>query len=137
MAHMSTLVSIYQASESLYQLFDKVCVIYEGRMAYFGPADQARQYFVDMGYVPASRQSTPEFLVAVTDAHSRIANPDVATRPRTASEFADYFLKSPIGQQNRDDIELYKSVYVGSTAVEQEYRTSASEEHARHARLSS
>ncbi|KAF9027004.1 ABC transporter [Hymenopellis radicata] len=137
MTHMATIVSIYQASESLYQLFDKVCVVYEGRMAYFGPADQARQYFIDMGYVPANRQTTPDFLVAIADAHSRIPNPDVATRPRTASEFADYFLKSPIGQQNRDDIELYKSVYVGSTVVEQEYRTSASEEHARHSRLSS
>ncbi|KAJ3501614.1 hypothetical protein NLJ89_g9259 [Agrocybe chaxingu] len=47
----TTIVSIYQAGESLYQYFDKVCVIYEGRMAYFGPADQARQYFIDMGYV--------------------------------------------------------------------------------------
>jgi ATP-binding cassette subfamily G (WHITE) protein 2 (SNQ2) len=47
----TTIVSIYQAAESLYQYFDKVCVIYAGRMAYFGPADQARQYFVDMGCV--------------------------------------------------------------------------------------
>ena len=38
----ATLVSLYQASESLYELFDKVCVIYEGRMAYFGPANRAR-----------------------------------------------------------------------------------------------
>ena len=45
----TTLVSIYQAGESLYQYFDKVCVIYEGRMAYFGRADQAKQYFIDMG----------------------------------------------------------------------------------------
>jgi len=48
---LSTIVSIYQAGESLYQHFDKVCVIYEGRMAYFGPADKAKDYFLDMGYV--------------------------------------------------------------------------------------
>lgn len=57
-------VSIYQAGESLYELFDKVCVINEGRMAYFGPADRARQYFIDMGYEPANRQTTADFLVA-------------------------------------------------------------------------
>ena len=39
---MTTVVSIYQDGESLYELFDKVCVIYEGKMAYFGPADRAR-----------------------------------------------------------------------------------------------
>lgn len=63
-AHVSTVVSIYQAGESLYQHFDKVCVIYEGRMAYFGRADQARQYFIDLGYEPANRQTTADFLVA-------------------------------------------------------------------------
>lgn len=47
----TTMVSLYQAGESIYQHFDKVCVIYEGKMAYFGPADRAKQYFIDMGYV--------------------------------------------------------------------------------------
>lgn len=66
MDRATTIVSIYQAGETLYQLFDKVCVIYEGKMAYFGPADKARQYFIDMGYEPANRQTTPDFLVAAS-----------------------------------------------------------------------
>lgn len=49
--HLTTVAAIYQASESIYKHFDKVCVIYEGQMAYFGPADKARQYFIDMGCV--------------------------------------------------------------------------------------
>jgi ATP-binding cassette, subfamily G (WHITE), member 2, SNQ2 len=61
---MTTIVSIFQAGESLYELFDKVCVIYDGRMAYFGPANKARQYFMDLGYEPANRQTTADFLVA-------------------------------------------------------------------------
>lgn len=42
MMRLTTIVSIYQAGEPLYRLFDKVCVIYEGKMAYFGPACAAR-----------------------------------------------------------------------------------------------
>lgn len=61
---MTTVVSIYQAGESLYELFDKVCVIYEGKMVYFGPANKAREYFIEMGYEPANRQTTADFLVA-------------------------------------------------------------------------
>ena len=38
----TTFVTLYQAGEGIYELFDKVCVIYEGKMAYFGPADRAR-----------------------------------------------------------------------------------------------
>ncbi|KAG6840031.1 hypothetical protein H0H93_004828, partial [Arthromyces matolae] len=68
----TTVVSLYQAGENLYRHFDKVCVIYEGKMAYFGPAAQARQYFIDMGYEPANRQTTADFLVAVTDPNGRI-----------------------------------------------------------------
>ena len=63
-ARISNIVSIYQAADSLYEHFDKVCVIYEGRMAYFGRADQARQYFIDLGYEPAPRQTTSDFLLA-------------------------------------------------------------------------
>jgi hypothetical protein len=48
---LSSVLALYQAGENLYRHFDKVCVLYEGRMAYFGPANQARQYFIDMGYV--------------------------------------------------------------------------------------
>lgn len=48
---LTTLVSIYQAGETLYTLFDKVIVLYDGRMAYFGSADRARAYFEGMGCV--------------------------------------------------------------------------------------
>jgi ATP-binding cassette subfamily G (WHITE) protein 2 (SNQ2) len=116
-ARLSTIVSIYQASESLYQLFDKVCVIYEGKMAYYGPANQARQYFIDMGYEPANRQTTADFLVAVTDPLGRIERPYVTSIPRTASEFVAHFQKSVIGQANRDDMEAYRSEFVGKPMV--------------------
>ena len=65
--HLSTIVSIYQAGQQLYETFDKVCVIYDGKMAYFGPANLSRQYFIDMGYEPAHRQTTADFLVAGTE----------------------------------------------------------------------
>lgn len=50
--------------EQLYDHFDKVCVIYEGRMAYYGAASRAREYFIDLGFEPAPRQTTADFLVA-------------------------------------------------------------------------
>ncbi|KAG5644209.1 hypothetical protein DXG03_008872 [Asterophora parasitica] len=128
--HRSTIVSIYQAGETLYELFDKVCVIYEGQMAYFGPADQARQYFIDMGYEPANRQTTPDFLVAVTDPNGRNPRPDFGPMPRTASEFADHFMHSSVAQLNREDIDLYKEAYVGMPERANAYKKSVRAEHA-------
>lgn len=136
-ARVSTIVSIYQASESLYQCFDKVCVIYEGRMAYYGPANQARQYFIDMGYEPANRQTTPDFLVAVTDSFGRIERPNVPSIPRTATDFAAHFQKSNLGQANRDDMDSYRAEFVGQPTRASVYIESVRAEHSEHTRKSS
>jgi ATP-binding cassette, subfamily G (WHITE), member 2, SNQ2 len=128
----STIVSIYQAGESLYELFDKVCVVYEGRMAYYGSAQDARQYFIDMGYEPANRQTTADFLLAVTDPKGRTARTDVKSIPRTAAEFEKHFQLSPLGQANKEDMESFRKEFVGDPDRSQAYKESAREEHASH-----
>ncbi|KAF8069197.1 pleiotropic drug resistance ABC transporter [Lyophyllum atratum] len=135
--HRATIVSIYQAGETLYQLFDKVCLIYEGKLAYYGPADQARQYFIDMGYEPANRQTTPDFLVAVTDPNGRIPHPGFGPMPRTAEEFAEHFMRSPIAQLNREDMGQYKETFVGIPERATAYKKSVKAEHSKTARKKS
>jgi ATP-binding cassette, subfamily G (WHITE), member 2, SNQ2 len=128
---LSTIVSIYQAGESLYQHFDKVCVIYEGRMAYFGPADKAKDYFIEMGYEPANRQTTPDFLVSVTDPNGRIPRAGVTNQPRNADEFAQYFKKSKMGQLNTEEVDNYMREHVGKPEAAQAYGQSARAEFAK------
>ncbi|KXN88770.1 Brefeldin A resistance protein [Leucoagaricus sp. SymC.cos] len=125
---LTTIVSIYQAGESLYKHFDKVCLVSEGKMAYFGPADRARQYFVDMGYEPVNRQTTADFLVAVTDPNGRTIRPGVIRPPQTATEFADYFKNSELGKLNRREIAEYTAEYVGKPDRAKGYKQSAREE---------
>jgi ATP-binding cassette subfamily G (WHITE) protein 2 (SNQ2) len=106
-------VTIYQAGEKLYNLFDKVCVIYEGRMVYFGPASKAREYFIDLGFEPANRQTTADFLVAVTDPLGRIVRPGYEKRvPRTADEFVEAFKSSESQRQLTQDITTYESGFI-------------------------
>lgn len=107
-SHATTVVTIYQASESLYRLFDKVCVIYSGKQIYFGAAESARQYFVDMGWEPANRQTTADFLVSVTDPLARTPRAGWESRvPRTAEEFAARWADSPEGRANHAYSESY------------------------------
>ncbi|KAJ7856447.1 pleiotropic drug resistance ABC transporter [Mycena olivaceomarginata] len=121
-----------------------VAVISEGRMVYFGPADQAREYFMGLGYVPqAERQTTPDFIVSVTDAAGRIVRPGLTpaeeqARPRTSAELAQRFLESPIMARNVDDINAYKMECApGSSEKIEKYKRSAEAEHAKGARRSS
>ncbi|PIL29236.1 ATP-binding cassette transporter [Ganoderma sinense ZZ0214-1] len=137
-ARQSTIVAIYQAGEQLYEHFDKVCVIYEGRQVYMGPANRARQYFIDMGYEPANRQTTADFLVAVTDPNGRIVRQGYEQRvPRTAAEFADYFRKSEYAQLNASDVDAYRAEFVGKPERIAHYKSSVKLERARHTRSAS
>jgi ATP-binding cassette subfamily G (WHITE) protein 2 (SNQ2) len=46
----TTFMTLYQAGEGIFQLMDKVLVMDEGRVLFQGPAAQAKQYFLDLGY---------------------------------------------------------------------------------------
>ena len=130
-SRMTTAVTVYQASENVYDLFDKVCIINEGRMVYYGPTSLARQYFIDMGYQPANRQTTPDFLVAITDPNTRIAREGYESRvPRTADEFADHYRKSNVWQINQVDMDAYCMESVRKPQHASAYMESARAEHA-------
>ena len=82
-------VAIYQASQSIYDIFDKVVVLYEGRQIYFGKTTEAKRFFVDMGFYCAERATTGDFLTSLTNPAERIVREGFENRvPRTPDEFS-------------------------------------------------
>ncbi|KAF4573417.1 hypothetical protein EYR36_007932 [Pleurotus pulmonarius] len=67
----TTFVTLYQAGEGIYELFDKVMVLDEGRQVFYGPPAEARAYFENLGYKPLPRQSTADYLTGCTDRNER------------------------------------------------------------------
>lgn len=85
----TAIVAIYQASQSIYDLFDKVIVLYEGRQIYFGNAHDARRFFIEMGFDCPDRQTTADFLTSLTSPSERLVRPGFESAvPRTSDEFA-------------------------------------------------
>jgi ABC-type multidrug transport system ATPase subunit len=85
----TAIVAIYQASQSIYDLFDKAIVLYEGRQIYFGNAHDARRFFIEMGFDCPDRQTTADFLTSLTSPSERLVRPGFeGTVPRTPDEFA-------------------------------------------------
>ncbi|KAI9625129.1 hypothetical protein KEM48_008528 [Puccinia striiformis f. sp. tritici PST-130] len=103
-------VTLYQAGEGIYEQFDKVCLINEGRQVYFGPASQARQYFIDLGFKDMPRQTTADFLTGCTDSNERQFADDVdpSTVPQAAEELEQAFLESNICKKVRQEMEDYR-----------------------------
>lgn len=102
-------VSIYQAPQSAYDLFDKALVLYEGRQIFFGRATEARQYFINLGFECPARQTAPDFLTSMTSPHERVIRPGFEGKaPRTPDEFAAAWKNSVEYQNLRAEIEEYK-----------------------------
>jgi ABC-type multidrug transport system permease subunit len=98
-------VAAYQASQSMYDLFDKVVVLYEGYQIYYGSRDRAVAYFQDMGWARPERQVSGDFLTAITNPNERKALPGMEGKvPRTAKEFAEHWKRSPEYQSLRKQI---------------------------------
>ncbi|KAL2840520.1 ABC-2 type transporter-domain-containing protein [Aspergillus pseudoustus] len=93
---VTSCVAIYQAPQAAYELFDKVTVLYEGRQIYFGPANEAREYFIRMGFICPDAQTTPDFLTSMSSPVERVIAPGFENLvPRTSDDFAKRWKESP------------------------------------------
>ncbi len=131
-------VSIYQAPQSAYDLFDKALVLYEGRQIFFGRADTARQYFINLGFDCPSRQTTPDFLTSMTSPQERIVRKGFeAKAPRTPDEFAAAWRNSPEYKALQDEIEEYKASHPLNGPDAEAFRASKKAQQAKGQRLKS
>ena len=105
----TTVTTLYQAGEEIYKLMDKVLVIEEGRMIYQGPIDEARQYFVSLGFHAPDRQTTPDFLTSVGDPTERQIREGWESRiPRTPEELEKAFRSSDAFKRVLTEVDDYE-----------------------------
>jgi ATP-binding cassette subfamily G (WHITE) protein 2 (PDR) len=104
----SSVVAIYQAPQSAYDIFDKVAVLYEGEQIYFGKTTDAKKYFLDMGFFCPEQQTVPDFLTSLTSASERTPQKGFEGKvPTTPAEFAAAWRKSNEYQRLMQDIEHF------------------------------
>lgn len=109
MAHVSSLVAIYQASESLYKLFDKVVLLDQGKCVYFGPTSDAKAYFEGLGFECPPRWTTADFLTSVTESFARRVREGWEHRiPRSPEQFKQAFIQSDAYAAAFQDIEEFE-----------------------------
>ncbi|KAH6605927.1 hypothetical protein Trco_005080, partial [Trichoderma cornu-damae] len=131
-------VSIYQAPQTAYDVFDKAAVLYEGRQIFFGRADVARQYFIDLGFECPARQTTPDFLTSMTSAVERVVRPGFEGKaPRTPDEFAAAWKNSANYKALQAEIEEYKQVHPIDGPDAEAFRASRKAQQARSQRKTS
>lgn len=102
----ATVVSLYQAGNGIYNLFDKVTVIAEGHLIYYGPRKEARGYFEDLGFEHLDGANTADFLTGVTALNERKVRKDHEGKvPTLPAEFAEAYRKSEIAKRMQQEVE--------------------------------
>ncbi|KAK7055287.1 ABC-2 type transporter-domain-containing protein [Favolaschia claudopus] len=125
----TAMVAIYQASQSIYDLFDKAIVLYEGRQIYFGPTEQAKEFWTSRGFVCAPRQTTADFLTSLSNPAERIVAPGFENRvPRTADEFARVWKESAEYRALLREVEEYNAQYPLDGEALTQFRSSRSKQ---------
>lgn len=105
-------IAIYQASQSVYDCFDKAVVLYEGRQIYFGPANRAKDFFERQGWYCPPRQTTGDFLTAVTNPQERQPRSGMENKvPRTPQEFEQYWRDSLEYQKLQEEIKDFEEEF--------------------------
>lgn len=107
----TTFVSLYQASENIYSLFDKVLVIDEGKQVYFGPTSTARHYFESLGFAPRPRQTSADYLTGCTDEFEREYSPGRSPEnaPHSPETLAEAFKASDAAKSLNGEMAEYKA----------------------------
>jgi len=131
-------VAIYQASQAIYDIFDKAIVLYEGKQIYFGPTSQAKKYFEDMGWFCPARQTTGDFLTSVTNPSERQAREGMEKAvPRTAEEFEQRWLQSEMYTQLKQDLSREQEQFSNNQDLVNEFRDQKKLAQTKHARAKS
>jgi ABC-type multidrug transport system ATPase subunit len=99
-----------QASESIYNLFDRVLVLDRGRPIYFGPTKEAKQYFIDLGFECEPRKTTPDFLTGISNPQERRVRKGYEdTAPNNSLELEEAFVKSEQYAQSLRELAEYEA----------------------------
>jgi len=128
--HQTTFVSLYQAGEGIYDQFDKVMVMNDGYVVYYGPAKEARQYMISIGYKDLPRQTSADYLSGCTDANERqfADGKDESSVPSTAEAMAEAFLKSDIHARMMAEKDEYKKHVQEDEGTRQEFKQAVAEQ---------
>ncbi|CAO3634568.1 unnamed protein product [Mucor fragilis] len=131
--HKTTISTLYQASDSIFHLFDKVMVLDEGRCIYFGPTSTAKNYFEEMGFYCPSRKSTPDFLTGLCNMNEREYREGYKNEvPVNAVQFEKAYKESTLYSQMMQERDEYEQK-INQDRPDEKFRQAFLDAHQKHA----
>jgi len=94
---LTSILTLYQAGNGIYNLFDKVLVIDEGQQIYYGPQKEARPFMESLGFHCTDGANVADYLTGVTvPSERKIREGFEDSFPRTSKDIRLCYEKSTI-----------------------------------------
>ncbi|KAK6215527.1 ABC transporter G family member 19 [Colletotrichum tabaci] len=105
---LTTIITLYQAGNGIFEQFDKVLVLDEGKQIFYGPQEEAVPFMESQGFLRDSGSNRSDFLTGVTVPTERIIAPGFEkTYPHTANEIRATFDRSALKTKMMEESRLY------------------------------
>ncbi|CAO3630281.1 unnamed protein product [Cunninghamella blakesleeana] len=128
----TTVATLYQASNNIYNLFDKVIVLDQGYCIYFGPGELAKPYFESIGFYCPPRKSIPDFLTGLCNPLEREIKPGFEQSvPQHAADFQKRYQESQIYKDMMAELKEYEDK-INKENHANAFRDAVSQEHQKH-----
>lgn len=107
---LSSIITLYQAGNGIYDLMDDVLVLDHGSTIYYGPRESAKPFFESLGFEYTPGANVADMLTGVTvPSERRIAAGWEQKFPRTAQAIRAAYLDSDIYQEMRERLDYPSS----------------------------
>lgn len=107
---LTTIVTLYQAGNGIFDQFDKVLVLDEGKQVYYGPRDQAVPFAERLGFLCDPSAYRADFLTGVTVPTERAIAKGYEDRfPRNADELRAAYEETSIKQDMLAECDYHES----------------------------
>ncbi|KAF4170995.1 hypothetical protein CNMCM8927_002959 [Aspergillus lentulus] len=105
---LSTIVTLYQAGNGIYEHFDKVLLLDEGKQIFYGPQADAVSFMEGLGFMRDPGSNRGDFLTGVTVPTERVIVPGHDDKfPRTADEIRTAYERSHIRPRMLEEAQSY------------------------------
>lgn len=107
---ITTIVTLYQAGNGIFDLFDKVLVLDEGKQLYYGPREGARPFMESLGFYCDPSANVADFLTGVTVPTERKIREGYGDRfPRTSDQIRQAYLQTSTCQTMQKELVFPKT----------------------------
>jgi ABC-type multidrug transport system ATPase subunit len=105
---LSTIVTLYQAGNGIYEHFDKILLLDEGKQIFYGLQKEAVPFMEGLGFIRDPGSNRGDFLTGVTVPTERLIAPGYDDKfPRTADEIRAAYEQSQIKWRMLEESQSY------------------------------